>query len=79
MKREDEDEPESALKKRKVPEVSRATGRRILAALRKAESHAGRHPPGSLLLAQDPVDLNRRDLHQHAEPIELPAATAHVL
>ena len=64
MKRDDEEAPESALqetKKRKVPEATpRNTGRRVLTALRKAEASAGRHPPGSLLLAQDPNDLNRQ-------------------
>lgn len=63
MKREDEEEPESALKekKRKALEATpRNSGRRILAALRRVETSMSRHPPGTLLLAQDPVDLNRQ-------------------
>ena len=32
---------------------------RFITGLRKIEFGSGRYPPGSLLLAQDPVDLNR--------------------
>ena len=33
---------------------------RFVTALRKIEFGSGRYPPGTLLLAQDPVDLSRR-------------------
>ena len=62
MKRDEEEEPESALKKDKKKgqeQVSRNSGRRVLAALKKAEYSVNRQPPGALLLTQDPIDLNR--------------------
>ena len=39
--------------------VGERDSQRFLASLQKTESSAGRYPPGSLLLAQDPNDLNR--------------------
>lgn len=39
--------------------VGERESQRFLASLQKTESSAGRYPPGSLLLAQDPNDLNR--------------------
>ena len=48
---------------------------RFIRALQKLESSAGRYSPGSLLLAQDPNDLNRcappNGLHQR-NPLPLP-------
>lgn len=60
--KQEEEEPESALKKdkkRAQEQVSRNSGRKVLAALKKAEVSANRQPPGALLLTQDPIDLNR--------------------
>ena len=39
--------------------VGERDSQRFLASLQKTESSTGRYPPGSLLLAQDPNDLNR--------------------
>ncbi len=39
--------------------VTEREPQRFLASLQKTESSGGRYSPGSLLLAQDPNDLNR--------------------
>jgi len=50
--------------------------RRVVAALRQAEGAPGRVPPGTLLLAQDPADLNRHWPVLVAAANDLPRAVA---
>ncbi|CAL8466428.1 g5964 [Coccomyxa elongata] len=49
---------------------------RFITGLRKIEFGSGRYPPGSLLLAQDPVDLNRHWPVVVAAVADLPRAVA---
>ncbi|KAK9812968.1 hypothetical protein WJX72_006606 [[Myrmecia] bisecta] len=56
-----EELPVEQRKRQRLPEpdVRSGSAARTVTVLRKAEHAAGRHPPGALLLAQDPRDLNR--------------------